>query len=131
MPNKYFNTTSYSKWVWDKILFETQHYFSVSKHITPDIISNDLLAAEQAEEQLNTLDRYIQENAQVFQSMHKQIQNQFKHMDAKLETVHKIEHICGNGYLCISLLQLQTHALKNTQHSYETCSLECDLYLAF
>jgi hypothetical protein len=92
-PNRYFNTTSYSRQVWDKIRYEARHYFSVSKHITPDIISRDLLAAEQAEEQLNTLDRYSQENAQVFQSMHTQIQKQFKHRDTKLDTQHKIVHI--------------------------------------
>jgi hypothetical protein len=58
-----FNITSYSRQVWDKIGYEARHYFSVSEHITPDILSRELLAAEQAEEQLNTLDQYIQENA--------------------------------------------------------------------
>jgi hypothetical protein len=53
--NRYFNTISYSRQVWDKIHYEVRHYFSVSEHITPDIISRDLLAPEQAEEQLNTL----------------------------------------------------------------------------
>jgi hypothetical protein len=71
MPNRYYNTSSYSRQVWDKICYEVQHYFSVSEHITPDIISRDLLAAEEAEKQLNTLDQYIQENAQVFQSLHR------------------------------------------------------------
>jgi hypothetical protein len=56
MLNRYFNTTSYSRQVWDKIHYEARHYFSISKRITPDIISRDLLAAEQAEEQLNTPD---------------------------------------------------------------------------
>jgi hypothetical protein len=113
MSNRYFNTTSYSRQVWDKIHYEARHYFSVSEHITFNITSRDLLAAEQAEEQLNTLDQYIQENAQVFQSMHAPTHG------CKLETLHKIVlyiKYCGNGYLCISSFQLQTHALQNTRH---------------
>jgi hypothetical protein len=93
MPNRYFNTSSYSRQLWDTICYEAQHYFSVSEHTTPDI-SRDLLAADQAEEQLNTLDRYIQENAQVFQSMHTQVQKQFKPMHCRIcDTLMKLVHL--------------------------------------
>jgi hypothetical protein len=66
---------------------------------------------------LNTPDWYIQENAQVFQSMHAQIQKQFKHMDAKLETLHKIVHI----------VETDTFALAHSNYKPMHCGIHCTL----
>jgi hypothetical protein len=92
-PNPIFNSTTYSRQVWDRRVVSTQHYFSFSQAAAPDALAREEAMAKEANRQLNIMKDFIHENAKQFATMNDAVHKEFKHMDKQLLEIKKAVYL--------------------------------------
>jgi hypothetical protein len=111
-PNPIFNSTTYSRQVWDRRVVSTQHYFSFSQAAAPDVLAREEAMAKEANRQLDIMKDFTHKNAKQFANMNDAVHKEFEHMDKQLAEIK----------MAVYLAETDTMAFLHHKYTPSHCS---------